>query len=358
MSTEQEALDPDEIARLSFMVWNYKQGEMVSLMVHLGVRLDIFAALDGAGPVTATQLADATGLHERWLLEWLRALAAAQLLTYHEPDQFELAPAAAMVLARSAMPSYAAGAFTAPRPPDAIDAIAEGFRTGIGQSYDAMGEVVAHQVEAMLGPFARTLLVPVVIPALTGTADRLTAGATVIDVGCGSGLALQLLAEAFPASRFIGFDPSTPAVAQAKRRMADAGLDQVEIHHAGADALPKDASADLIMTLDCIHDMPDPAGAIDAIRATVRDDGTWLIKDIRSHASFAENLRNPMLAMMYSTSVTTCLSSAMSEPGAAGLGTLGFNPEVAEEMSRAGGFSQFTMHDFEDPANLYYEVRP
>ena len=353
-----EQIDADEVARFSFEVWNYKQGEMVSLMIHLGSRLGVFPALDGAGPVTAGELAATTGLHERWLLEWLRALAAARLLTFHEPDRFELAAEAAMVLARPGMPSYAAGAFTGPRPPAAIDAVAEGFQTGIGQSYDAMGEEVAHQVEAMLGPFARSLLVPVVIPALEGVYDRLSAGATVIDVGCGSGLALQLLAEAFPASRFIGYDPSTPAVAHARERMAEAGIDRVEIHHAGADALPRDRSADLVMTLDCIHDMPDPVGAIEAIRATVSDDGTWLIKDIRSRPTFAENLKNPMLAMMYSTSVTTCLSSAMSEPDAAGLGTLGFNPEVAEAMSRAAGFTRFTMHDFEDPANLYYEVRP
>ena len=357
MSTDP-TIDPDEVARFSFEVWNFKQGEMVSLMIHLGERLGIFTELDGAGPVGAADLATRTGLHERWLLEWLRALAAARLLSYHEPDRFELSPEAAMVLARPGTPTYAGGAFGAPRGPDAVDAIADGFRTGIGQSYDAMGEEVAHQVEAMLGPLARMLLVPVVIPALDGVADRLRAGARVIDVGCGSGLALQLLAEAFPASRFEGYDPSTPAVDQARRRIAEAGLANVVVHHAGADALPRDASADLVMTLDCIHDMPDPAGAIEAIRATVSDDGTWLIKDIRSKPTFEENLSNPMLAMMYSTSVTTCLSSAMSEPGATGLGTLGFNPAVAEEMSRAAGFTRFTTHDFDDPANLYYEVRP
>jgi hypothetical protein len=113
-----------------------------------------------------------------------------------------------------------------------------------------------------------------------------------------------------------------------------------------------------MLTLDCIHDMPRPAEAIAAIRRALAADGTWLIKDIRAGASWRDNQRNPVLAMMYGTSVATCLSSALSEPGGAGLGTLGFHPALAETMCRQAGFTRFLVHDFDDPANLYYEVRP
>ena len=64
-----------------------------------------------------------------------------------------------------------------------------------------------------------------------------------------------------------------------------------------------------------------------------------------------------MLALLYGFSVSACMSSALSEPGGAGLGTLGFNPEVAQRMTAEAGFSRFQMRDFDDPANLYYEVR-
>ncbi len=104
--------------------------------------------------------------------------------------------------------------------------------------------------------------------------------------------------------------------------------------------------------------MPQPATVIRAIRRAMREDGTWLIKDIRSAPDFKQNMRNPLLAMFYGFSVSACMSSALSEPGGAGLGTLGFNPEVAASMVAEGGFSQFKEHDFEDPSNLYYEVRP
>ena len=127
---------------------------------------------------------------------------------------------------------------------------------------------------------------------------------------------------------------------------------------ASGEALPKEPTYDFVITFDCLHDMTRPAAVIAAIRRALKPDGTWLIKDIRSHADFKKNMRNPMLAMFYGFSVSACMSSALSEPGGAGLGTLGFNPEVAERMVRAAGFTRFRQHDFEDPSNLYYEVRP
>ena len=104
--------------------------------------------------------------------------------------------------------------------------------------------------------------------------------------------------------------------------------------------------------------MTRPADAIAAIRGAITDDGVWLIKDIRCDDAWEANRRNPMLAMFLGFSITSCLSSAMSEPGGAGLGTVGFTPQVAERIVRDAGFSTFEVRDFEDPANLYYVVRP
>ena len=125
---------------------------------------------------------------------------------------------------------------------------------------------------------------------------------------------------------------------------------------AGGEALPRDSTYDFVITFDCLHDMTCPAEVITAIRRALKADGTWLIKDIRSTPDFQQNMRNPMLAMFYGFSVSACMSSALSEPDGAGLGTLGFNPVVAESMVREAGFSRFRQHDFDDPSNLYYEV--
>jgi len=349
-------IDRDLLGRYTLTTWGYKQGEMVGLMIHLGVRLGLYRALDGAGPVTSVDLAVATGLHERWLREWLRSQAAAELLASEDGETFILEPEAAMVLARTDQPTYAAGVFARQRDPAVADALVEAFRTGLGLTYDDQGEGSEEHVEAMLAPMARALLVPTVIPLLDGVVERLTDGARVVDVGCGAGLALELLAEAFPASTYEGYDVSERAIEAAKQRFA--GADNVTVHLAGGEEVPPTGDVDLMLTLDCLHDMPRPDLAMAAIRRAVADDGTWLVKEIRSAPEWGRNLRNPMLAMMYSTSVASCMASAMSTPDGLGLGTLGLDPVTLEAMVTEAGFSQFTLHEVEDPTNLYYEVRP
>lgn len=361
MSIEADVTpDPDKLGRFALRVWKYKEGEVVSLMIHFGDRLGLYRAMAGAGPMTASGLAARTGLQERWLLEWLRGQAAAQLLETDDGERFELSAEAAACLAdETGSLWFAAGAFRGGiAAPGIVDRIADAFRTGIGLRYDELGESEAHQVERTLGPWSRLALVPRVLPALDGVVDRLLAGARVVDVGCGSGVALLTLAAAFPTSVFEGYDPSEHAIARARAKVAEQGLDNVTLYALGAADLPDEPTYDFVMALDCIHDMPRPDEALAAVRAAIKPDGTWLIKDIRAGATWADNQRNPVLAMMYGTSVATCMSSALSEPGGAGLGTLGFHRERAEQMCREAGFTRFAVHDFDDPANLYYEVRP
>ena len=154
------------------------------------------------------------------------------------------------------------------------------------------------------------------------------------------------------------FDPSKHAVACVQEVAEQMNLENVKATVSAGEDLPGHQKFDLIITFDCLHDMTHPQEVMAVIRQRIEDDGTWFIKDIRSKADFEDNLRNPMLAMMYGFSLMSCMSSAMSTADGAGLGTLGFNPEVAETMCRKAGFTRFQMHDFKDPGNLYYEVRP
>lgn len=352
-------LDEDELKAYSFKVWNYKQGELVSLMIHLGDRLGIYQALDGMGPVSADLLAEKTGYHPRWLLEWLRNQAAARILDYHaDGDRFELTAIGSAVMADEENSlHFSAGAFGRPTHPDIVDRLAEAFSTGIGLSYQDLGPSGAHSTERMLGPWARLALIPRIIPALDGVEEKLKAGITVVDVGCGGGIAVSTLAGAYPNSHFQGYDPSAHAIDGAKDKVRELQLDNLELFVAAGEELPEKPTYDFVLTFDCLHDMTHPDRVISAVRKSLKPDGTWLIKDIRSHADFQRNLRNPMLAMMYGFSISACMSSAMAEPDGMGLGTLGFNPEVAERMTREAGFSRFLQHDFDDPSNLYYEVR-
>jgi 2-polyprenyl-3-methyl-5-hydroxy-6-metoxy-1,4-benzoquinol methylase len=353
--TDREAVD-----RFALRVWQYKQGEVVSLMVHLGDRLGLYRAMDGAGWLTSAALAGKTGLHERWVREWLRGQAAAGLIDANgEATSFALSEEGALVLAREEDSlAFAAGAFGGgAAPPEVVDALAEAFRTGAGLTFDQLGHVSAHRIARQSGPWARLALVQRVIPALDGVDDRLRAGARVLEVGCGGGLALLALAAAYPASRFEGIDLSRHAIEHAGRAAAGSGLDNVAFRAARGEELPAEGAHDLVLTLDCLHDMTRPDTVAAAIRRTIRDDGTWLIREIRSTGSWPADRRNPLLAMFYGYSVASCMSSALSEPGGAGLGTLGLPPPAVEGLCRAAGFGRVAVHDLDDPANLFYEVR-
>ncbi|MGH7818515.1 MAG: class I SAM-dependent methyltransferase, partial [Candidatus Binatia bacterium] len=240
-----------------------------------------------------------------------------------------------------------------------VEKLPEAFRTGVGLSYDAAGPEGAQGVERLLAPWFRTMLVPRALPALDGVVPKLEKGARVADVGCGAGVALIELSKAYPRSEYHGYDVSRHAIERAHRNAAEAGVRNVTFHDAGGERLPADERFDLVTTFDCLHDMTAPGAVVRAIRRAIRPDGTWLIADINARPTFEQNLeKNPLCAMMYGFSVMTCMSSALSEPGGAGLGTLGLSEELARRMTSEAGFTRFRRHDFDNPVNAYYEVRP
>jgi 2-polyprenyl-3-methyl-5-hydroxy-6-metoxy-1,4-benzoquinol methylase len=345
----------EEIGRYAFRVWGYKQGEVVSLLMHLGDRLGLFKALADLGTTDARGLAVATGLQERWLLEWLRGMAAAEILTTADGDTFTLPPPARAVLVDEDHLAFAAGAFSGGKPPTFVDQLADAFRTGVGPDYDSQGEQGAHEVEKMSAPWSRNALVPVVLPELEGIVAKLQAGARVLDVGCGAGVAMAVIATAFPATQVDGVDLSRHAIERAEHNLAH--LQNAAAHLGRAEEVTDAEAYDLVLTFDCLHDMTRPAAAIAAVRRAVKPDGTWLAKEIRCWPTWEQNRKNPMLAMFYGFSVSGCLASATSQPGGAGLGTVGLHGDLLQSMAETAGFSRFNIHDVGDPANLYYEIR-
>lgn len=355
-----DAPDLDRIKAFVFHVFHQLEGAVVSGMIYLGVKLGLYVAMNGAGPITSEELAQKTGLHERWVREWLRGQAAAKLIDYKGDGRFELSPEASLTLATENSPAYVAGGFVGlPDQIDVLRRLPESFRTGIGLPYDAFGHEGNRGVEQTFAPWYRSMLVPLALPALDGVVPKLERGAKVADIGCGAGVALIEMAKVYPRSQFHGYDIAKHALAQAEINKREAGVDNITFHDAGGDAIPGDRSFDFITTFDCLHDMTRPDLVTTAIRASIKDDGTWLIADINAKPTFEENLeRNPMVAMMYGFSVISCMSSALSEPGGLGLGTLGFSEDVARKMTSGAGFTRFKRHDFDNPMNAYYEVRP
>jgi len=336
-------------------------GAMTVALIWLGDHLGLYRAMRSAGPMTSEALADKLRLSERWVREWLHGQAAAGYVEYLGDGNFELTHEAGMVLADEDGPAFCAGALT--HMPQLLGSvllqIPDAFKSGRGLNFDQLGPEAARGIERFLGPWIRHKFVPVALPALDGVTAKLEKGCRVADLGCGAGLALIETAKAYPHSDFHGYDISQYALSRANENKRESGLTNVTFHDAAVEPMPDDASFDLILTLDCIHDMTHPTAAIRAIRKAIKPDGTWFIADVHCGESLEENLaaENPMLPMMYGFSVLCCLSSSLSTPDGEGLGTVGFGEAKARNMTREAGFSRFRVHDFDNPVNAYYEVR-
>jgi 2-polyprenyl-3-methyl-5-hydroxy-6-metoxy-1,4-benzoquinol methylase len=353
-------MDPEKLKAYAKRVFDALGGAMTSTMIYLGDHLGLYAALADGAPKSSAELAAQTGLSERWLREWLYQQGAAGVLEHRGDGRFALSEEGRAVLADERHPAFGAGFFShLPQTLGIAERLPEAFRSGIGLPYDAFGPEGARGIERGLAPWFRTLLVPLALPRLPGVVPALERGVLVADVGCGAGVALIEMAKAFPRSEFHGFDVSSHALERAERNRAAAGVANVTFHHARHHPLPDDARFGFVTSFDCLHDMTDPAGAAAAIRRAISPDGTWLVSDIKAHASFEENVtRNPMAPLMYGTSVLTCMSSALSEPGGAGLGTLGLHPALLERMVRDAGFRSFEVVDLGHPVNAFYRVQP
>lgn len=360
MAGYKKEIDREKVQEIAENVFGLLSGAVMSGMVYLGDRMGLYRALEDAGPLTSQQLADKTGLHERWIREWIQGQATAKLVEYRGQGRFELSPEAALVLANEDSPAFAAGGFCAlPQQMAVLEKLPDSFKTGLGLPYDAFGPEGARGVERLIAPWFRAHLVPRALPQLDGVVPKLEAGAKAADVGCGSGVALIEMAKAYPKSDFHGYDISKYALARAEEKKAQAGVQNVSFHDANGDAIPDDHSFDFISTFDCLHDMANPTPVMRAIYQAIKPDGTWLIADIHSLPTFEDNLeQNPLASMFYGFSVLCCMSSAMSEPNGEGLGTLGFTEPVARRMVGQVGFSRFKQYDFNNPINAYYEVRP
>lgn len=360
----------DEYARRLFGTLD---GAVTATMVHLGDRLGLYRAMattSAERPLNSAQLAEAAGLQERWVREWLHNQAAAGLIEWsaekggesvgERPPRFWLSPEAVAFTASPDHPAFGMGHFHhLPQELALVNRLPEAFTGGLGFDYDAGGAEGAVGMERAFEPWFGTFLVPTVLRRLDGIVDKLSEGAAAADVGCGAGSAVLLLARSFPASTFTGYDISAHALTRARQRAQDSGSVNVTFHDPRHDPLPDDGSLAFVTTFDCVHDMAHPEEAAGAIRSALDPEGTWLLVDIKAGENFAENAtHNPMASMMYGLSLLTCLPSALSEPDGAGLGTLGLSESVARHLTAEAGFSRFRRLPVDHPVNAFYEVRP
>ncbi|HKC07342.1 MAG TPA: methyltransferase domain-containing protein [Methylomirabilota bacterium] len=321
-------------------------------LVVTGDKLGLFRALRDLGPTTPADLAKRTGTHERYVREWLSAMAAGGYVTYEGPtERFSLSEEQALALFDADLP----GAFMlAQATVKSEPRITEAFRSGKGMGWHEHDPALFEGTERFFRPGYAINLVPTWIPALEGVQAKLEKGGRVADVGCGHGSSTILMAKAFPASRFVGFDYHKGSVESARKNAEREGLgDRVTFEVAGAGNYPG-SDYDLVAFFDSLHDMGDPVGIGSHVRRSLGSEGTWMLVEPFAHDRLEDNL-NPVGRLYYGASTMLCTPNSLSQEVGTALGAQAGEARLRQVATKAG-FTRFR-RAAETPFNLVLEAR-
>ena len=301
-------------------------------------RSGLSAYLGENGSGTSAQIAEGAQLEERYVREILSGLAAAGVVEYDPEDEtFNLPPEHALFLANAESPYFMGGWMDMiPAMFRQIEGVATATVHGGGVGFEEFGDEIIRGIDRGNAPSQRAFLIDRWLPGVPGLVERLESGIRVADIGCGSGTVPRLIAEAYPQSEVFGYDRSPGSIAVARSRAED--IPNVEFHAYAAREIPIEPGFDLITTLDVVHDLADPSGALEHIEDALRPDGFYLLMEPNASSHLEENL-NDMGALLYGTSTLHCMTQSLAE-GGAGLGAA-WGSEMTEELVRAAGFSFF-----------------
>ncbi|SEP12701.1 class I SAM-dependent methyltransferase [Trujillonella endophytica] len=330
---------------------------MLALMISIGHRTRLFDTMSGLEPADSATIAAAAGLHERYVREWLGAMATGRIVDHdRESGTFHLPPERAAVLTRAAGPdNLASFAQFVSLLGKVEDDVVHSFESGGGVPYSAYPEFQRLMAEESAAVFDATLL-DVTVRLVEGLPERLTAGIDVADVGCGSGHALNLLAEAYPRSRCVGFDFSAEGVAVGTAEAASKGLSNVRFEVRDAATLTGPSAFDLVTAFDAVHDQAHPARVLRGIHDLLRPGGTFLCVDIQAASHVADNLDHPLGPFLYTVSCMHCMTVSLALDGD-GLGAA-WGEELALTMLREAGFTDIEVRHVEgDILNNYYVAK-
>ncbi len=325
----------------------------IALALSIGDRCGLFNVMAGLPASTSQQIADAAGLNERYVREWLGTMVTGRVVNYFpETLTYQLPEEHAAYLTDEGEYNFASAMQFIPVMGSVEDKIVECFEKGGGVPYSAytrfhevMAKESAQTTVAALEPF--------ILPLVPGLKEKLEAGIDVLDVGCGSGRAMVQLAKYYPNSRFAGYDVSEEGIARAKAEASEAGVTNVRFEVRDAAAIGETEAYDLITSFDAIHDQADPAAMLAGIAQALRPDGVYLVQDISGSSYLEKNLDHPAAPYMYTISLTHCMTVSLS-CGGEGLGAM-WGEEKCVEMLKEAGFPNVSVHKLDhDFINNYY----
>jgi SAM-dependent methyltransferase len=356
-TAEPLAIDMDKLMAFVFRAVDEVGATLNAALVVMGDKLGLYRALAGAGGLTPGELADRSGVAERYVREWLNAQAAGGYIQYDPPSgRYTLPPEQAVALTDEESPAYLPGFFQvaigsvldSPR-------ITEAARSGAGLGWHEHNHEVFEGCERFFRPGYNANLISSWLPALDSVVDKLERGIVVADVGCGHGASTILMAKAFPQSTFVGSDYHAGSIETARRRASEAGLgERIRFEVAPAAAYP-DTGYELVTMFDCLHDMGDPAGAARHVLQSLAPDGTWMIVEPAAGDRVEDNL-NPVGRAYYGFSTLLCTPASLSQEVGLALGAQAGEAKIRDVVT-AAGFTRFR-RAAETPFNFVFEARP
>lgn len=329
---------------------------MLCLMTSIGYRAGLFDTMSEMEPATSQEIARAAKLNERYVREWLGGMVTGRIIEYDPATlKYSLPPEHAAVLARAAgIDNMSVLAQYIALMGNVEDKIVECFHKGGGVPYSAYPKFQELQAEETKRVFDARL-VDQILP-LTGMEDRLREGADVLDVGCGEGHGINLMARAFPKSRFYGYDISRDGIGAARSEAKKMKLANARFKIADVSKLEDKNRFDLITAFDAIHDQAKPAKVLKGISRALRKNGVFLMADIAASSNLHENMENPLAPTLYTISTMHCMTVSLAY-GGDGLGTV-WGRQKAVEMLGQAGFGNVEIRNVEgDIFNYYYVAR-
>lgn len=347
-------IDPSEVEAFAGQMLGIINGGATALLVGIGHQTGLFDAMASLPASSSEVIAEAAGLNERYVREWLSGLALARIVEYDATAKtFRLPPAHAAMLTRAAGPDNLAFVSQYIAALGAIEQqVAACFRNGGGVPYAALPRFQALQAEES-GAVLDASLLQRTIPSVPGLVAQLEAGIDVADIGCGSGHALNLMARAYPKSRFTGFDISEEGVGRGRAEAAAWGLANVRFDVQDVAKLSHGGEFDFITAFDSIHDQAAPRTVLTNIRRALRPGGTFLLVDIAASSTLEENLDHPLGPALFAFSVFHCMTVSLAA-GGEGLGSMWGEQRARGYLTDAGFDVRDSMHIEGDILNVYY----
>ncbi|MEM8969076.1 MAG: class I SAM-dependent methyltransferase [Bacteroidota bacterium] len=354
-------IDPQKTEAFGERMMNLLNESALSLMISIGHRTGLFDTMDGMEAATSEAIAHAARLNERYVREWLGAMVTGHIVeTISESGSVEMlyhlpAEHAAFLTREAGVDNIGVFAQYIPVLGYVEDDIVRCFHRGGGVSYDQYNRF--HEVmQEDSGLAVVSSLIDEVLPMAGNIISQLENGIQVLDIGCGSGRAINLMAQQYPNSIFIGYDLCVEPLETARKEAERLGLSNVYFEQRDLTYAPPEIQFDFITAFDAIHDQARPDKVLSSIYRSLKPEGTFLMVDINASSQVTNNMDHPIGPLLYTISTLHCMTVSLAQDGM-GLGAM-WGREKANEMLKDVGFTQIAEHLLEqDFQNRYFVIR-